>query len=213
MFHKMTRPSDILPNVPFLSEKLKTEIYNASLIKDIPENTTILREGQYVQVIPIVMKGAIKVFARYEEKDLLLYYIRPNESCIMTFNAGLQKEPSKVFAETLENTTALLLPVDKISGWIYEYPALNTLFYQQYHLRYSELLDTISHILFDKLDTRVYEYLKEKTELLGQNPIKISHKQIAGDLGTAREVVSRIMKKLENNGKVTQLGNSIKIEV
>ncbi|WP_340066789.1 Crp/Fnr family transcriptional regulator [Ascidiimonas aurantiaca] len=168
----MTNLSNLLPNLPFLSEELKKEIYNASSVKDIPENTTILREGQYVQVVPIVLNGAIKVFARYEEKDLLLYYIRPNESCIMTFNAGLQNEPSKVFAEALENTTALLLPVDKISGWLHTYPAFNTLFYQQYHLRYSELLDTINHILFDKMDTRVYEYLKEKAELLGHNPIK-----------------------------------------
>ncbi|PWN06301.1 Crp/Fnr family transcriptional regulator [Rhodohalobacter mucosus] len=196
---------------PRLNDELISEIESSALKKDIPKGTEILREGQYVSAVPIVLSGLIKVYKQYEARDLLLYYIKPNESCIMSFAAGLRNEPSNVFALTEENTTALLLPVDKISGWMNRYPDLNSLFFQQYNLRYAELLETIQNVLFNKMDQRLYDYLREKSELLNKNPLKISHRQIAADLGTAREVVSRVMKKLENEGKLEQNTDGIKI--
>ncbi|MCG2588941.1 Crp/Fnr family transcriptional regulator [Rhodohalobacter sulfatireducens] len=207
----MVNKQKLLQVFPHLNSELILEIEDNALKKDIPKGTEILREGQYVSVVPIVMDGLIKVFKQYEERDLLLYYIKPNESCIMSFAAGLKNEPSNVFAQTEEDTTALLLPVKKIFSWIKEYPELNSLFFQQYNIRYSELLETIQHVLFNKMDQRLYDYLREKIDLLNKNPLKISHRQIASDLGTAREVVSRVMKKLEQEGKVKQQANGIEI--
>ncbi|MEO1049284.1 MAG: Crp/Fnr family transcriptional regulator [Bacteroidota bacterium] len=194
-----------------LSPQLKEEIIQASSIKEIPENTTILRAGQYVKVVPIVLEGLIKVFTSFNDKELLLYYIKPDESCIMSFSSGLRNDPSHVFAITEEPTTALLLPVDKMNSWIREYPDINSLFYRQYNTRYVDLLDTINHLLFNKMDERLMNYLEERIKLTQKNPLKISHRQIAQELGTAREVVSRIMKKLENEGKVKQHSNSIEM--
>jgi len=207
----MINERDLLQIFPQLNSELISKIAEAAAEKEIPKGTEILREGQYVSVVPIVLNGVIKVFKKYEERDLLLYYIKPNESCIMSFAAGLKNEPSNVYAQTEEDTTALLLPVEKIIGWIKHYPDLNSLFYQQYNLRYSELLETIQDVMFNKMDKRLYDYLREKIELLNTNPLKISHREIAGDLGTAREVVSRVMKKLENEGKVEQQVKGIKI--
>jgi CRP/FNR family transcriptional regulator len=194
-----------------LNPDLVSEILETATIKNIPKDVEILREGQYVKAIPIVIEGLIKVFTSHEDKELLLYYIRPNESCVMSFAASLKNEPSKVFALTEEDTIALLLPVDKVSDWTKQFPDLNTLFFQQYNLRYSELLDTINSLLFNKLDKRLYDYLKEKVNLTGKNPLKVSHRQISNELGTAREVISRVMKKLENEGKIKQHTNSIEI--
>ena len=202
---------DLKKVLSHLEPGLITEITRAATNKDIPRNTEILREGQYVKVIPVVLKGLIKVFTRHEDKELLLYYIRPNESCIMSFSAGLKNEPSKVFAVTEEDTTALLLPIDEVRLWIKQFPEMNALFFQQYNLRYQDLLNTIHDVLFEKLDKRLYDYLREKVTLTGSNPLKISHRQIAADLGTAREVISRVMKKLENEGKAKQQGTSIEI--
>ena len=207
----MINRQKLLQIFPNLNPDLISEIEQEAIQKEIQKGNEILREGQYVSVVPIVLNGVIKVYKRYEERDLLLYYIKPNESCIMSFAAGLKNEPSNVFAQTEEDTTALLLPVEKISGWIKRYPDLNSLFFQQYNLRYGELLDTIQHVMFKKMDKRLYDYLKEKIELLDKNPLKISHRQIASDLGTAREVVSRVIKKLEHEGKVKQQSNGIKI--
>jgi len=194
-----------------LHPQLIAEISEISVLQDIPKDKTILREGQYVKVIPLVFSGLIKVFTRHEDKDLLLYYIRPAESCIMSFSASLKNEPSRVYAVTEEDTTALLLPVVQVSKWITQFPDFNSLFFQQFNLRYSELLDTIHHVLFKKMDIRLYEYLKDKIILTKKNPLKISHRQIANELGTAREVISRVMKKLENEGKIKQHFNSIEL--
>lgn len=207
----MTTNSKISQALAYLNPALVSEIMAHSIVKELPKEKEILSEGQYVKVIPLVIEGLIKVFTRHQEKELLLYYIRPNESCIMSFAASLKNEPSKVFAITEENTLALLLPVDKVSGWTKQFPDINSLFFQQYNLRYSELLDTIHHLLFNKMDKRLIDYLKEKVMLTNQNPFKISHRQIANELGTAREVISRTMKKLETDKLVKQHSNRIEI--
>jgi len=195
----------------YLGEDVISEIFKSSQVMEIPAGTEILREGQFVKVIPIVVEGLLKVFSSFEDKDLLLYYIQPNESCIMSFSASLKNEPSKVYAVTEEDCKLLLMPADKVSNWIAQYPGINQLFYQQYNQRYAELLDTISHVLFNKMDVRLYDYLVDKTKITKQNPIKISHRVIATELGTAREVISRVMKKLETEGKVKQHSNKIEI--
>ena len=197
--------------LPFINQDLIREIEAKSAIKEIPKDTEILRTGQYVKVVPIVLEGLVKVFSRFKDKELLLYYIQPKESCIMSFAAGLRNNPSNVFAKAEEDSKILLLPVDHINHWIQEYPDINTLFYQQYNLRYTELLETINHVVFDKMDKRLHDYLLEKKDKTNQNPIKISHRQIASELGTAREVISRVVKKLEMEGKVIQHTNSIEI--
>jgi len=194
-----------------LHPDLRAEIEEHAILKEIPQGTEILREGQYIKVIPIVVEGLLKVYTRHEDKELLLYYIKPQESCIMSFSAGMKNEPSQIFAVAEEDTTALLLPVERIIQWTRLFPDINQLFFQQYNLRYTELLTTIHHLLFDRMDKRILDFLANKSQLTGRNPIKISHRQIAAELGTAREVVSRLMKKLENEGKIKQEANMIEI--
>jgi CRP/FNR family transcriptional regulator, anaerobic regulatory protein len=187
---------------------LISEILEFSAITKIPKGTLILQAGQYVKVIPIVIEGLIRVYGRFEERDLLLYYIQPGESCIMSFAATLKNKPSQVFAITEEDSNLLLMPVDRVSAWVRQFPDINTFFYQHYNMRYIELLDTINHVLFNKMDVRLYDYLKKKLKLVNQNPLILTHVQIANELGTAREVISRVMKKLEHEGKVMQHPNN-----
>lgn len=194
-----------------LNSELIKEIANNCQSVDIDKNTEVMREGQYVKMIPIVTKGLVKVYMRHDDKELLLYYIQPSETCIMSFDACLQNKPSRVYASTEEDSSILLLPADSVFKWMKKYPDMNSLFFSQYNSRYNELILMISEILFDNLDSRLQKYLKTKVEILKKNPLKISHKQIANDLGTAREVVSRVMKKLENDGKVKQLADGIEV--
>ena len=129
----------------------------------------------------------------------------------MSFSAGIENEPSGVYAQTEEDTKALLLPVHEVSKWVQYDPDINSLFFQQYKQRYSELLDTIHHMMFNKLDRRLYDHLRTKTTLKKENPIRISHQQLADELGTVREVISRVMKKLESEGRVKQHSKSIEV--
>lgn len=194
-----------------LSTHLSELIIKSSQEMQITKHTEVMREGQYINTIPIVTSGLVKVYLRHEDKELLLYYIKPNESCIMTFDAGLNHSPSRVYASTEEDSSVLLMPVDKIAKWLKEYPELNQLFFSQYNARYSEMIDMILQVMFEKMDKRVYDYLKSKTEIKKQNPLKISHRSIATDMGTAREVITRILKKLELENKIAQDSGYIKI--
>ncbi len=195
----------------FLSSKLIDEIIKKSTVMEFPKGTEILKEEQYIKVLPIVLNGLVKVYSRFEEKELLLYYIEPSQSCVMTFHAALKHTPSKVYAITEENSQILLIPVEQLPKWLRDYPEFNELFYYQYNLRYTELLDTIKHLLVDKMDKRLFDHLKKKSLLTNNSPVNMSHSQIANELGTAREVISRILKKLEIDGKVEQNKDGIKI--
>lgn len=195
----------------YLGKELLAELLSVSAVKKFPANTELVREGQYVKHIPIVLNGLVKVFTQFEEKELLLYYIKPEQSCIMSFSSCINNDKSKIFAITEEETTVLLIPSDKIAKWVTQFPTINALFYKQYDLRYAELVDTIHQMLYYKLDKRLIDYLSEKVNVTGKNPIKISHKEIANDLGTAREVVSRLVKKLEKQNLLQQHHDSIEL--
>lgn len=195
----------------FLEASLIDDILGKSEIVEIPSGTEILGEGQYVKVIPIVLDGLVKVYTSAQERELLLYYIEPEESCVMSFAACLRNEKSKVFAITEKDSKVLLLSVDYLQDWIKKYPNFNHLFYQQYNKRYSDLLDTIEHVLFNKMDIRLHDYLLERVRLTDKNPLRISHRQIANELGTAREVISRTIKKLEAEDKVIQHAHEIEV--
>lgn len=202
---------EIKPFLPSFNEELLEVIAASGLIKDLPAGMEILKEGQYVKMIPIVLEGLVKVFTSIEDKELLLYYIGSTQSCIMSFSAGLTNSPSRIYAITEEPSLLLLLPTDKLNVWVKQYPAINELFYQQYNLRYTEMLDMINSLLFGRMDQRVYNYLSEKSKIKEERILNIRHKQIATELGTAREVVTRILKKLEQEGKIRQIEEGIEI--
>jgi CRP/FNR family transcriptional regulator len=155
----------------------------------------------------------VKVYSQYDDKELLLYYIKPKQSCIISFAAATYNQPSKIFAITEEDSKILLLPTNKIGEWIFRFPRFSQLFFDLYNQRYLDLLDTINQLVFQALDQRILSYLIEKSELLDSDIIKITHRLIANDLGTAREVVTRVVKKLEKEQKIIQTADGIKILV
>jgi CRP/FNR family transcriptional regulator len=207
----MILSSEISKKFYYLGPDLLQAIEEFGIIQRFEPNTELVREGQYVKYIPLVISGLVKVYTQVDDKELLLYYIQPDQSCIMSFTSSLTHETSKIFARVEEKSDVLLIPADKMSKWVIEMPQINRLFYQQFDLRYTELIDTIQHLLYRKLDQRVLDYLVDKKNIIGKNTLKVSHKEIANDLGTAREVVSRILKKLETQGKIIAHHEGIEI--
>lgn len=195
----------------YLGQELLDQLSEFSVIQTFPPKTELVREGQYVKYIPLVISGLVKVYTQFEEKELLLYYIQPEQSCIMSFSSCIHHDKSRIFAITEEETHVLLMPSEKVLQWVTQHPSINMLFYQQYDLRYNEMIDTIHQMLYHKLDKRLLDYLSDKVQITGKNPVKISHREIANDLGTAREVVSRLVKKLETQGKIIQHHDSVEL--
>lgn len=192
------------------SPDLLKRLYQYSIIKDYDAGTIILDENASVRSIPIVVKGTLKVIRTEEDgREILLYYIKSGESCIMSFLGGLHNETSKVKAEVEDDAEILFLPVDKVSLFIKEYPQWLDYIFRLYHKRFEELLEIVNAIAFKKVDERLLTLLYKKQELTGNKTLIITHEQLANELGTARVVVSRLLKQLEEIEKVTLGRNKI----
>jgi CRP/FNR family transcriptional regulator, anaerobic regulatory protein len=188
--------------IPQVDTELIQFIANESVEMDAPSDSTLLKTGNYVQSVPLVVSGLIRVSRTEEDKELLLYYIHPGEMCIMSFSACCSNSASMIEAVTLEETKVLLLPSARIREWISKYPSFNLFVYGMFNKRYLDLIDTIDQLIFNNLDDRLMKYLKEKSSLSGNRTLFITHQQIATDMGTAREVISRLLKKLELENKI-----------
>lgn len=198
------RHIDEFKSSPELVEKLNAH----SIRKSYKAGDIILNENAYIRAIPIVSKGTLKVIRTEEDgREILLYYIKAGESCIMSFLGGMHNETSKVKAEVEEDAEILFLPMDKVSLFIKEYPQWLDYIFRLYHKRFEELLEIINAIAFKKVDKRLVDLLHKKVELTGNKLLQITHEQLANELGTARVVVSRLLKQLEEAGDV-QLGRN-----
>lgn len=190
------------------SPELIEKLYKYSIRKTYPAGTIILNENSSIRSIPIIVKGLMKVIRTEEDgREILLYYIKAGESCIMSFLGGLHNETSKVKAEVEEDSEILFLPMEKVSLFIKEYPEWLDYIFRLYHKRFEELLEIINAIAFKKVDERLLTLLRKKSELSDSNVILITHEQLANELGTARVVVSRLLKQLEENN-VLELGRN-----
>lgn len=190
------------------SPELVNKLNEYSVRKNYVSGDIILNENSYIRSIPIVTKGMIKVMRTEEDgREILLYYIKAGESCIMSFLGGLHNETSILKAEVEEDAEIVFLPVDKVSYFIKEYPEWLDYIFKLYHKRFEELLDIINAIAFKKVDERLLTLIRKKTEITGSNILHITHEQLANELGTARVVVSRLLKQLEENA-ILQLGRN-----
>lgn len=192
------------------SPELVEKLYQYGITKNYHEGDIILDENASIRSIPIVMKGMLKVIRTEEDgREILLYYIKAGESCIMSFLGGMHNEKSIVKAEIEEDAEILFLPVDKVSLFIKEHPEWLDYIFRLYHKRFEELLDIINAIAFKKVDERLLNLLNKKTELTASDTINTTHEQLANELGTARVVVSRLLKQLEEEGRLKLGRNKI----
>jgi CRP/FNR family transcriptional regulator len=180
--------------------------------KTFKEGDVILNENTYIKAIPIVTSGSVRVMRTDEEgREILLYYIKAGESCVMSFLGGLHHDTSKVKAIAEEETQILFIPVNKVGLLIKEFPEWLDYIFRLYHERFEELLDAVNAIAFKKLDERLFSFIKKKCELMNSNTLSITHEQLANELGTARVVVSRLLKQMEDVGLVKLGRNKISL--
>lgn len=182
---------------------LKDEVFTYGQLKKFPAGSVILQEDSYIKAIPLVVNGSLKVLRTDKDgHEIFLYYITPGESCIMSFLGGIHNETSKIKAIVEEDAEILFIPVEKANEWVKKFPEWTDFIFKLYHKRFEELLTAVNAIAFQKLDMRLLQLLKQKGALYQSKEIKVTHQQLADELGTAREAVSRVMKQMENEGLV-----------
>jgi CRP/FNR family transcriptional regulator len=194
------------------SPKIRERLLTIGFAKEFAENEVILNENAYIKAIPIVTKGSIRVMRTDEDgRELLLYYIRSGETCIMSFLGGIHQDTSKVKAIAEEDTEILFIPIDKVSLLIKEFPEWLDYIFRLYHKRFEELLEVVNNVAFKKMDERLLDFIHKKSEVANSKTLNITHEQLANELGTARVVISRLLKVLEENGVVELGRNKIKL--
>lgn len=180
------------------SPEMRQRLREYGRFKTYEKDELLLDEQARISDIPIVSKGRIKVLQTDEDgREMLLYYLTPGESCIMSFLGGLHDERSKIRAVAEERSELLLLPVDKMMALMQEYPTWLNYIFRLYHKRFEELLEVVNAVSFKKMDERLLHFLRRKAEVTGSKVMYLTHEQIALELGTARTVISRLLKQME----------------
>jgi CRP/FNR family transcriptional regulator len=198
-----------------------SDVFEAGLMKELSDrakhvhvnaNEVLMEVGQNVNYVPLVVAGILKV-SRIDESgnELLLYYVNPKESCAMTFTCCMQQHPSEVRAIAEEECEILMVPIELMDQWITRYPTWKSFVMRTIRFRFHELIVALDQIAFQSLDERLVHYLKQKHKTTGSALINLSHEQIANDLASSRVVISRLLKKLENDKKVLLYRNQVKL--
>lgn len=192
--------------------ELLNEMELAAQTLSVKEGEVILDIGQTVRIIPLLLKGSLRI-TRVDESgnELLLYYVNASESCAMTFTCCMQQYPSEIKATAETDAELLAIPIGVMDSWLAKYPTWKSFVMRTIRGRFNELLGAIDQLAFQKLDERLVHYLKEKSKATASSLINLSHEQIAGEMASSREVISRLLKKLENDKKVLLYRNQIKI--
>lgn len=195
-------------NLPLIQEGLlRDDIVANGQLLHIPEGQTILREDQFIDHIPLVAKGGIKVIRHAEaEQRLFLYFIRPGETCTMTLTACLQRQQSQVYARTVMPTDLVLLPAQRVFYYTKHFPGWNDFTLRSFRQKFDDILSAYDRLAFAPLEQRITDYLAALAALRGQPDLPITHAELATDLGASRVSVSRILKTLAHQG-VLSLGH------
>ena len=191
-------------------EALLKEIIEVSILKEIPEDYTLIDVGQYIKYMPLLLDGVIKILREDSEGDeLLLYFLEKGETCAMTLSCCLGQSKSNIRAITETKTRLLMIPIQKMEEWTGKYKSWRNYVFNSNHERLMEMLETIDSIAFLKMDERLIKYLNDKVKFTNSNTLAITHQEIADDLHSSRVVISRLLKKMENEQLVKLHRNQI----
>lgn len=193
---------------PGLEEGLYEELNRHGEIRELPAGSTMLRIGQAIRSTILVLEGIVKLYQEDEEgNEFFMYNIQPGQACAVSMVCTYQQENSQVMARALTDVTVLTVPLQFMDKWLSQYKSWHYFVIKTYRARYEELLGTVNEIAFKNMDERLEFYIKKQVKQMGRQ-IKLTHQEIATDLNSSREVVSRLMKKMEKNGWVIIHRNS-----
>lgn len=192
--------------------ELMAEILAVGKRKTAKEGEVIISIGQRLLFMPIVLQGTVKVsMMQPDGRELLMYYLNASEGCAMSFTCCMQEAKSEIMAVAEDDVEMWMIPVEYMDLWMDKYPSWKSFVMRTMQNRFFEMLRALDMVVFNGLDVRLANYLREKSKISGKTVLNVSHEEIANDLASSRVVISRLLKKLENDGKVLLYRNQIKL--
>ena len=186
----------------FTEPELRSEILKHGKVIQAEPGDVLIKEGQHLNFLPIVIHGKIRVYQQMDDREILLYYVRPQETCMMSLSAAYMDYNSAAYGMAAESSEILILPAYLIAEWQLKYPSWNRYIIKTYKSRYDELLNSFGNVAFKPISIRLKEYLVAQAQ--GSKKVDLSHQTLANELGTTRVVISRILKQFEKE-KVLKL--------
>ena len=197
---------------PDLEDGLQQELQEKGQILEVKAGKTLLQSGQNIRQTMIVLDGLVKLYRENDEGgEFFMYHLNPGDGCALSLICDRTFRTSSVTAKAVTDSVILIVPIDETENWMRQYRTWYHFVVGTYRKRYEELLETIDHIAFQNMDERLEFYLRRHRNALNTNVLEITNTQIAQELNSSREVISRLMKKLAEDGKVRLLKNGIKL--
>lgn len=179
---------------------------------ELSRGENMINVGEFIRNFPLILTGVIKIMREDDEgKEILLYYLYPGETCALSLSCCMASKVSSIKAVVEDDAEVILIPIQKMDEWVQSFPTWKSFVMQTYQARFEELLETIDELAFNKMDERLWSYLVNRATVLHSNQLDITHSEIAKELGTSREVISRLLKKLEGQQKIAMSRNSIEV--
>ena len=190
----------------------ETGLYEAVLehaeLRKASAGDILLKKGQNIKSAMLVVEGTIKLYQEDEDGgEYFMYHLNPGEACAVTLVCNYHHEQSQVLAKAVTDIQFLAIPITYMEKWLNDYKSWHYFVIKTYRNRYEELLKTIHEVAFKNMDERLEFYIKKQVDQFGV-AVKLTHQEIAIDLNTSREVISRLLKKMEHNGWIKMNRNS-----
>jgi CRP/FNR family transcriptional regulator len=184
-----------------------------SQYKQVKKDRIIIDIGDEVAFMPLILSGSIKVLREdAEHQELLLYYLEYGDTCAMTMNCCMRQVKSPIRATTERDTELLTIPIQNMETWMVKYASWRSYVFDSFKIRLDEMLESIDALAFMNMEERLLKYLHDKAIINSSTELEVTHQAIASDMHTSRVVVSRILKKLEKEGKLSLKRNRIILE-
>ncbi len=195
-----------------LEDSLLEEIARVAKYKTANSDEVIMSIGEAIQYMPLLLKGSIKVNRVNEKGDeVFLYHLEKGDTCAMSLTCCLGNKKSSISASAEEDTELLLIPISYLNDWLCKYSSWKSFIFDSYNSRLNEMLEVIDSLAFMNMDERLLKLLKDKTMVLGKFDLEITHQQLAQELNSSREVISRLLKKLEQQNIVALSRNNVRL--
>jgi len=196
--------ADVRRLFPDLYEpEMRQALMEEGTLLELQEGDRMMEPGQYIKQLPLVLTGSLKVLREDEEgRELLLYHVVPGQSCAMAITCCMGDARSNVRVIADEDTTAIAVPTRLLDDWSTRFRSWKAFVMHQYQRRFDDLLNVVDSIAFRKLDDRLWKALKDRAQRSGDNVVKASHQELAEELHSSREVISRLLKQMEREGMV-----------
>ena len=193
--------------------ELIDEIIETGILRTIDSHELLIDIGDKMTHIPLILSGAVKIIREDDKGDeIALYFLEKGDTCAISFINCIHKTESMFRGVTEKETESIFVPVNKIDNWLIKYESWRRFIIDSYHMRLIEMVESIDSLAFMKLDDRLLKYLTDRVKIMNNNVLKITHQEIADDLNTSRVVISRLLKILENEGKIKIRRNRIIID-